>query len=197
MNVFVLSASPTREGSTKKVSQFLVSNLKEAGITQIELMDFDDFDFPSIGRAELDPLRLSPFQEKLISAWAKADLVFINCPEYNWSVNGDVLTVLEQLGTRSFSDLFDQKVFAMVGVSSGRGGRLPALELSKIVNKLISFLGKLSIVSPKILEAHDVLANLDENGSSKGNYRFDTEVRKFIHYSLMVAERWLVKESKF
>lgn len=195
MNILIVSTSPQKNSSTKKVCLFLRNQLAAEGFDQVKLIDFENFDFPSIGEKSLNPDNLNLFQQSLVSAWAKADLVFIACPEYNWSVNGEVLTMLEQLGSRHFKHLFDQKVFAMVGVSSGRGGRLPALEIAKITNKLISFLGTLSVVSPKILEAHEVPQNLNAEGNSTGNAIFDREVRNFVRYSLAVADRWLVKET--
>lgn len=196
MQILIISTSAQKDSSTKKVSRFLKRNFEAEGFSQTKVIDFELFDLPSIGAKSLHPDRLSLFQQSLIHTWEKADLVVIACPEYNWSVNAEVLTMLEQLGSRTFRHLFDQKVFAMVGVSSGRGGRLPALEITKITNKLISFLGTLSVVSPKILECHEVPHNLDVDGTSTGNALFDREVRNFVRYSVAIADRWLVKEPK-
>lgn len=197
MNVLIISTSQNRNGSTKRVSNYLSDLFRENGINNCEVVDFEKFDLPSVGKEVLEPGNLSAFQSQLVSEWKKASLVVIASPEYNWSVNGDVLTMLEQFGSKKFRGLFDQKVFAMVGVSSGRGGRLPALEIVKVTNKLISFLGTLSVVSPKILEAHEVPLNLDQFGRSMGNTLFDREVRNFVDYSIRVAEKWLVSEAKF
>ncbi|HRH34805.1 MAG TPA: NAD(P)H-dependent oxidoreductase [Catalimonadaceae bacterium] len=197
MNVLIISTSSTKNSSTKRVATFLSTIFHEQSIANCQVVDFENFDIPSVGKSSLNQSELSAFQARLISAWERASLVIIACPEYNWSVNGEVLTMLEQLGSKKFKHLFDQKVFAMVGVSSGRGGRLPALEIMKITNKLISFLGTLSVVSPKILEAHEVPANLNEKGESNGNSLFDREVLNFVHYSIRVADQWLVKETKF
>lgn len=197
MNVLIICTSQNKNGSTKKVSNFLLEVFKKSGVNNCEIVDFEKFDLPSVAKEVLEPSNLSGFQSRLVSEWEKASLVVIASPEYNWSVNGEVLTMLEQFGSKKFKALFDQKVFAMVGVSSGRGGRLPALEIVKVTNKLISFLGVFSVVSPKILEAHEVPLNLDQFGRSMGNTLFDREVRSFVDYSIRVAEKWLVGETKF
>lgn len=191
MNVLIISASPRDESLSLRFSIYLKYEIeKHNPASNVQIIGFESFDFPSSGRSSVNPYQLSPFQKKLIEAWADADLVFFCLPEYNWTTSGEVFTLLEQLGTKSFSHLFDEKVFAMVGISSGRGGRIPALEVGKVIEKLISFLGKLAVVSPKIFEAHEVGLNLSESSLSVGNSAFEKWVADFIHYTLRFQNRW-------
>ncbi|MCU0392600.1 MAG: NADPH-dependent oxidoreductase, partial [Thermoflexibacter sp.] len=93
-------------------------------------------------------------------------------------------------GTKEFSHLFDNKIFAFCGVSSGRGGRLPAIQMMTLFNKIISFTNKYAIVSPKVYESHDTDKNVDENGNSLGNVLYDKSLAQFIDYSLQIATRF-------
>jgi chromate reductase len=147
-----------------------------------------------VGRQKLDYNTLSDYQKNLISKWQEAHLVIFCNPEYNWTTNGEVFTMLDQIGNKFFAHLFDNKAFAFVGTSSGRGGRLPALEVSKVVSKVISFQNRLSIISPKIFEAHEIAKNLNENGDSVGNPVFESGLAEFIQYTLAVARRWVILE---
>lgn len=192
MNVLIISSSARAESLTLRFSKYLQEIfLRVRPVSQADLVDFKGFDFPSLASSELNPAALTPFQQTLISLWEKADLVVFCCPEYNWSTNAEVYSMLEHLGSEQFAYLFENKVFASVGVSSGRGGRITGLEISKMVNKLISFLGKISIVSPKILEAHEVGHNLAENGDLIGHHRFALETKKFVDYTISLTLRWL------
>ncbi|MBC8155913.1 MAG: NADPH-dependent oxidoreductase, partial [Bacteroidetes bacterium] len=98
---------------------------------------------------------------------------------------------IHQTGGPAFKHLFENKVFAMAGVSSGRGGRQPALDMTTVTNKIISFTNSYSIVSPKLYESHETGKNLDETGTFIGDAIYDTTVRAFVDYSLAVAQRWL------
>lgn len=162
--------------------------LKSVNVT---VANFEFFDFPFPGKERLNRKKLSVFQQNLVTDWEKADLIFFCLPEYNWTTNGEVLLMLEQLGTITFADLFEEKVFAMIGISSGRGGRMPALEVGKILEKLISFLDRIALVSPKIFEAHEVALNLDSNSKSTGNMVFETAVEDFIAYTVRFYNRWI------
>ena len=192
MKLLILSTSPRNNSQTLRFSGYLRKQFEiHSEIESAVIVDFLDFDIPSIGRGTIDSNNLSAYQKKLISSWSEADIIIFSLPEYNWTTNGEVFTLLDQLGGKNFSHLFDNKVFGMVGVSSGRGGRLPALEVGKVVNKLISFLNKLSIVSPKIFEAHEVGKNVDEFQNSTGNLIFEAGVNEFVKYTLSVSNRWL------
>ncbi|WP_332369434.1 hypothetical protein [Spirosoma telluris] len=79
----------------------------------------------------------------------------------------------------------------MVGISNGRGGRQPALDMTTVVNKIISFTHSYSIVSPKLYESHETDKNLDENGHFNGHEVYERTAKAFLEYTLNVAQRWI------
>jgi len=189
MNIAIIATSPRKNSTSLRFAKY-ISNLTSLEGNQVEVVDFHDFDIPSVGRGIIDKLALTPFQSKLIKAWELADLVFFITPEYNWTVNGDLLNALHQLGSKDFMHLFNNKTFALAGVSTGRGGKIPCLELTTIINKIINFTNQFSIVSPRIYESHETNQNLDAQSVSLGNEIYENTVKSFIDYSLVVSKRW-------
>lgn len=173
-----------------KAARYAQSLLAEMGKHTIKLVSFEGADIPMIGRDEVRPDQLTAFQKKLTEAWAEAELVVFTVPEYNWITSGELINAMHQLGTNAFAHLFENKVFALIGVSNGRGGRRPCLEIGILLNKLISFLNRQSVVSPKIFESHETQKNLDEKGVPTGNRIYDKGIADFLTYSLSLAERW-------
>jgi chromate reductase len=195
MKVLILSTSPRKASLTLRFSKYLKSVLlKMVEVEEVHIQDFEAFDIPSVGRKKLDPQFFSPFQKDLIQSWNEAHLIIFCSPEYNWTTNGEVFTMIDQLSTRQFAPLFSNKVFSFVGTSSGRGGRLPALEVGKVISKVISFQNQFSIVSPKIFEAHEITQNLNEQSESAGNPLFEAGVQDFIQYTMEVVRRWVILE---
>ncbi len=195
MKVLILSTSPRKGSLTLRFSRYLKNEILNSGIAEsVHIQDFEDFDLPTIGRSKINTENPSTFQKSLLDSWNEAQVIIFCCPEYNWTTNGEVLIMTEQLSSKSFSYLFDNKVFAFAGTSSGRGGRLPALETAKVISKIISFQNQFSIVSPKILEVHEIAQNLNENSLSKGNTVFESGVQDFARYTLKVAARWVIAE---
>ena len=143
-----------------------------------------------IGQGSLDKDNLTDFQQKLLKVWSEADVVVFAIPEYNWMTSGEFINMLHQVGTKPFAHLFNQKVFALVGVSSGRGGRRPCLEMTIMINKLISFLNQYSVISPKLFESHETGKNLDSKGQSTGNEIFEKGMADFVSYTLKIARQW-------
>ena len=191
MNIFILATSPREGSQTLQFAHYLQSVFnRQSTIKEVNLVDFEYFDIPAFGKGKVEINSLTPFQESLIQNWQKSDIVVFASPEYNWTTNGEVFIMLDQLGNKNFSHLFDNKVFAFTGVSSGRGGRQPALDVAKVVGKLISFQNKYSIISSKIFEAHETGKNILENYQSAGNIVFETGVEDFVDYTIKIAERW-------
>jgi chromate reductase len=186
----VLLSTSSRTGSNSlKATTYLKKVLSEKAINA-SVVSFEQCDIPMVGRGSINTDNLTEFQRNLIDQWAAAQLVVFVVPEYNWITSGELVNALHQLGEEDFAHLFDNKVFAFVGVSSGRGGRRPCLEIGVTVNKLISFLDKTSVVSPKLFESHETGRNLDEAGQSLGNTIYEKGMADFVDYTLRVAERW-------
>jgi chromate reductase len=190
MNIAVIATSPRHNSNSLRFSKYIQKTLQASDYENVTVVDFHHYDIPSVGRGTVKKDDLTTFQSELISAWEKADLVFFVTPEYNFTVNGDLLNALHQLGSKDFAHLFNNKTFALAGVSAGRGGKVPCLELTTVINKIINFSNQYSVVSPRIYESHETHKNLDENADSLGNAIYETTVKAFIDYSLEVAKRW-------
>jgi chromate reductase len=194
MKVLVLSTSP-RAGLTLRFSQYLVRLLTETHPDlKVSLIDFREFDLRPSGKGNF-PDQDSPFQQNLLKQWAEARLIVFCSPEYNWTASAETFVLMERLGSRQFRNYFENKVFAVAGVSSGRGGRQPALDISRVLSKIIGFIPVESIVSSKILEVHDTGMNLDEHSLSRGNPVFEQAAGEFADYSIRLADRWMRSES--
>lgn len=192
MNITVISTSPRKGSNTLKLSKALTKLFVQSG-HEVKLYDFENYDIPMVGQGSLDPANLSEFQKGLVEAWSSAELVVFAAPEYNWTTSGQLINAVHQLGSPNFAHLFNDKVFAFAGVSAGRGGRLPAVELSMLFNKMINFLNQYSVVSPRLLESHETGKNLGNEGESQGNEAYDKACAAFVDYSLKIAERWFGK----
>ena len=189
MQVTVLSTSPRKGSNSLKAAKALTKLIEKAG-HPVSLVHFEDYDIPMVGQGSLIKDNLSEFQKNLIQNWEQAQLVFIVAPEYNWMTSGQLINAIHQLGGADFGHLFDQKVFSMTGVSSGRGGRLPAIELMTLVNKMISFLNKTSVVSPKIFESQETPQTVDEDGNLLENSFYNKGIEEYVSYSLKIASQW-------
>lgn len=190
MTITIVAASPRKHSNSLRFSTYLKQVLNELGHNDVRLIDFAHYDIPFVGTGSLHPDTLTPFQQELISAWEASDLLFFAIPEYNWTTTPQFDNTIHQLGSQAFKHLFDNKVFAFAGISSGRGGRQPALDATTVVNKLVSFANLYSIVSPKIFESHETGQNLDENGHFHGHEIYAKTARAFAEYALNVAQRW-------
>ncbi len=188
MNICIISGSARENNSTVRVAYAVERILKPNH--QTTLIDFRHYDIPFINQSEISKDNLSAWQQQLIDAMTQANLVILISPEYNWSTTPEILNFLHRFGDREFSGLFNEKIFALVGTSSGKGGKTPALHLSSVLSKIISFLNAESVVSPKIFESHFIREVLDEEGNSLGNNFYDKGLNDFIEYNVRLAERW-------
>lgn len=191
MKIALISTSSRKNSNSLRFVSYLRHVLAEESQHEVSLVTFEEYDIPLVGQGSLKKEALTPFQSELISAWEAADLIIFAMPEYNWTAPPQATNAIHQLGGPTFKHLFDNKVFAMVGVSNGRGGRQPALDMTTVVNKLISFTNSYSIVSPKLYESHETDKNLDENGQFIGHEVYERTARAFLDYTLNVTQRWM------
>lgn len=191
MKITVISTSPRKESSSLVVAKALVKQLQNKGHQEIALENFEGYDIPMVGQGSVKNDSLTAFQSSLLEKWEQGQLVIFTIPEYNWFTSGQLINAIHQLGNDVFAPkVFNDKVFAFVGVSTGRGGRMPGIEMTTLVNKMISFTNQQAIVSPKILESHDTRKNLDEEGNFIGVEIYQKSMHDFLDYSLKIAERW-------
>lgn len=191
MKIALISTSPREDSNSLRFVNFLNHVLAEGGQHEASVVSFEQYDIPFVGQGVVDKDELTPFQAELIAAWEAADLVIFASPEYNWTAPPQATNTIHQLSGPAFKHLFDNKVFAMAGVSNGRGGRQPALDMTTVVNKIISFTNSYSIVSPKLYESHETHQNVDENGQFVGHPVYDKTARSFMEYTLNVVQRWM------
>ncbi|MBD2700436.1 NAD(P)H-dependent oxidoreductase [Spirosoma sp. BT702] len=191
MKIALISTSSRPNSNSLRFVNYLLHVLAEEGQHEVSIVSFEKYDIPYVGQGTLQADKLTPFQQELISTWEAADLIIFAMPEYNWTAPPQATNTVHQLGGPVFKHLFDNKVFAMVGISNGRGGRQPALDMTTVVNKLISFTNSYSIVSPKLYESHETAVNLDAEGHFIGHEVYERTARAFLNYTLNVAQRWM------
>ncbi len=190
MKIAIISTSPRANSNTLRFCKFLRNILQESGQHEVTIVDFAGYDLPFVGSLWMKHETLTQFQREFITAWGDADLVFFASPEYNWTATPQITNAFHSLGGPAFKHLFENKVFAMAGTSNGRGGRQPALDMTTVLNKVISFTNSYSIISPKLYESHETDKNVDADGTFIGHDVYDRTARAFIDYTLTVAQRW-------
>lgn len=188
MEICIISGSARANNNTHRVSLAIEKLLKQEH--SVTVIDFKEYDIPSLAQGGLKVNALSKFQDSLIQALQKAQVVLMVSPEYNWSATPEILNMLNLIPNKPFDLILNEKVFGFVGVSTGKGGKVPALQMMQIVQKLISFGNHDSIVSARIFEAHFVKEVLDDKGNSLGNPLFDKGLSDFCSYTLRIAQRW-------
>lgn len=189
MNICIISGSARANNNTHRVSLAIEKRLNQQH--EVAVIDFKEYDIPSLAQGGLKPNSLSSFQQNLIESLGHAQVVIMVSPEYNWSATPEIINMLNLIPNKPFDQILNEKVFAFVGVSTGKGGKVPALQLMQIVHKLISFSNHDSIVSSRIFEAHFVKEVLDGEGNSLGNELFDRGLNDFMDYTIRIAKRWV------
>lgn len=189
MNICIISGSARANNNTLRVGKALQLRMKEAGC-KTALIDFQQYDLPLINQGQISPDTFTPFQANLAQQMELANIVVLITPEYNWSTTPEILNFLHRMGDSIFAPLFNHKVFATVGVSTGKGGKAPAIHLHTILNKIISFTNLDSMVSAKIFESHFTKEVLDADGQSLQNQAYDKGIDDFIAFTLRMGKRW-------
>lgn len=189
--IAILNGSSRKNSNTSRVGKAIKRIALAHGIDEsaVFMPDFHEYDIPFNNAGRLHPEHLSAFQQSVFQAFSNAKLIFILSPEYNWFPTAEIINLINQFGTREFAGLWDGKVFATCGISSGRGGRIPAVQLSYVINKLINVMDLHSIVSAKMFESQFTPAVLDEYGNSLGNAEYDKGLEKFVNYNLSLMEK--------
>lgn len=187
MKIGIISGSSRKGNNTLRVAKAIFNEFQDA-----EIIDFQDYDIPVFSGEGLKEGDESVFQKGLIRVMDASDLLFILTPEYNWFPSAEVVNMIHTLGNNTYKHLFDNKVIVTVGVSAGRGGRMPAVQLGYVLNKVISFFNLNSVVSPKNFEAQEIFSTTDANGVLLENEVYNKGFLSFLDYSLKLAQRWQV-----
>jgi len=189
MKITILSTSPRTIANTLRFSKAVKLQLEKLGHTA-DLIDFSQSDIPLSNQGKIDWDNPSIFQKSILDSMSKSTLVFVFTPEYNWLPSAEAINFINTFADNPRLHLFNNKVFALAGVSAGRGGRLPATILNTSINKIIGFFCLNSFVSGKIFEAQEVPKTISIEGELLDNEIFNKGVRDFIDYNLKLAEKW-------
>lgn len=189
--IAILTGSSRNNSKTSMVSKAIKRICESNGIpsTQILLPDFTQYDIPFHNGGDISKGSLSAFQSSVYEAMQKARVIFVVSPEYNWFPSAEIINLINQFGSREFQECWENKIFATCGVSSGRGGRIPSVQLSYVINKLINVMDLHSIVSAKMFESQFTGQCLDSNGNSLGNAEYDKGLEKFVTYNLGLEKK--------
>ena len=189
MKVGIVSGSARKGNNTLRVAKALAKQIDGAHV-----VDYQMYDFPNMAEGWLNPAAQTDFQTDLIDTINGSDLLIVLTPEYNWFPSAEIVNTIHQLGCEAYKNIFDNMVVATVGVSSGRGGRMPAVQLGYVFNKIFNYFNLNSITSPRPFEAQEVTLCIDEDGNLLDNESFNNGLISFVNYSLKVAERWQLSE---
>lgn len=192
MKVAILSGSSRKDNNTIRVSKAIKTCLVRDSFNEedVEIVDFINYDIPFFNGEELNRNTPTNFQAELYEAMKNAQIIFILSPEYNWFPSAEIVNLIHRLASGQNKDLFDEKIFATAGISAGKGGKVPAVQLTYVLNKVINFLDLQSIVSARIFESMHTPSYLDTSGNFIGDASFETALKEFIQYSVTLARRW-------
>ncbi|MCO4819168.1 MAG: NAD(P)H-dependent oxidoreductase [Bacteroidetes bacterium] len=189
MKVVILSGTSRKGNNTIRVAK-AIDTLHKSLNHESTIVDFRSYDLPFFNGEPVDDAKPTPFRENLLNAWAEADLVYILSPEYNWLISPELANMANHYSGGAHKALYDNKVFAFVGVSSGIGGRLPTMQLSSVFEKLIFYLGGQAVCSPNKFESHYTPSELDENGQFIKESGYATRLKSFVEYSARLCNRF-------
>lgn len=190
MKVAILSGTSRKGNNTVRVAKAL-NALHTAENHDVTIVDFRAYDLPFFNGEPIDEQNPTTFQKDLIDTWGNADLVYILSPEYNWLVSPELANMTNHYSGNNHKFLYDNKVFAFVGVSSGIGGRLPTMQLSSVLEKLIFYLGGQSVCSPNKFESHYTRQELDNSGNFIKDSGYKQRLESFVNYSIQLCNRFI------
>ena len=182
--VAIIIGSSRESSNTARFAKAIKLNLEAREISHIRTPDSTQYDIPFLNKGGLSIKTLTTYQTEVYEAVIQADVVFFLSPEYNWTMSAEILNLFHQFGSKDFSKMWEGKTFAFAGVSTGRGGKMPAIDMSRVVGKLVGFFGFKSLISPKIFESQHTTKALDANGASLGNEGYDKGLDEFIDYHI-------------
>lgn len=176
--ICILSGSARINSNTLKVSKALAKLCDKHG-QKSKIIDFAGYDVPNYNQ-HFDPENLSAWQNNAAEAMASASHIVWVSPEYNWMPTAEVMQFINRFANKKLLKLWDQKVFATVGLSSGIGGRVPAVTMKSVLDKVIDFLEVQSRTIAAIQEVHFVPQVMDEEGELLGNEFFNKSFEDFV-----------------
>lgn len=185
MKTVIISGSARLDNNTIRLALAIQKLLPDA-----KIIDYTAYDLPNANEIFPGENGLTEFQLNLINAIHEAELLFVLTPEYNWFPSAEIVNTIHQLASDDYGYIFDNKVVAFAGVSTGRGGRMPAVQLSYVFDKIFNVFNHKSITSPKKFESQFTTKCLATDGSMLDNHEYNKGLVNFVEYSVNVANRW-------
>lgn len=176
--ITILSGSARQNSNTLKVAKAIKVLLHELN-EESTVIDFYGYDVPNFNQV-FDADSLSNWQQNAVDNMANSRLVFFVSPEYNWMPTAEMMQFINRFGGGQFGHLWENKTFATVGLSSGIGGRLPALTLKNVIDEVVSFLGVDAKTVSGLQEVHHVAKVIDEDGNLLDNDLFNFSFKSFV-----------------
>ncbi len=174
MKIAVISASMRGESQSLKVSQWLVDHLKALG-AEAELVDLHQLDLPMYDVGETE----APDKEKLLKTLGEAEGAVFVSPEWDGMMSHGLVSMLHYLGKE-----LAHKPVMLVGVSSGRGGHYPLMQM-----RTMGYKNNHYVISPEALLVQGVNDMMNNHEPEAGSVdesvqrRADYALRNLIEYA--------------
>jgi NAD(P)H-dependent FMN reductase len=177
--ISIISGSARPKSNTIKVARSIAKILAEHNQT-FKIIDFNQFDIPNFNQP-FNPQNLTEWQKETVESLSQSTHIIWVTPEYNWLPSAEVMQFINRLGTETFKAIWDNKTFATVGISVGIGGRMPAVTLKNVLDKIIDFMQLNSKTVAAIQEVHFTSNVIEEDGTLKDNERFNQSFKSFVN----------------
>ncbi len=178
--VLLICASPRPGSNSSKTTEYLRGIISAKG-HQVDVKTFLGLEIRSIGAGYIQPAEVTAFQQAILDAIIKADHVIWVVPEYNRNMPAEMIAFLEHFGNKTYPALWNDRVHAIVGVSSGIGGREPIYQLMKMFSYVIdNYGGHNCYISPHSFQSINTGEQFDAQNNFIGDERFAANATKFV-----------------
>lgn len=189
--ITILSGSPRANSNTLRVAKAISHVIHDTEAAQeVRIIDFNGFDIPSANVGSVNIQQMSEWQRLLFESCRDSEMVFVLTPEYNWFPSAEIIQMIHSMAATPFKAMWDNKLFVTCGTSNGRGGRMPAVQLSYTLNKILNVFNCESMVSPKMFESQFTDKALDSDGRFLGNEEYSKGLIAFVAFNLKLSKRW-------
>ncbi len=174
MNIAVISGSMRPQSQSLKVTNWLADHLRELGINA-DVLDLDELDLPRYD----DSGELSDNVEKLLGVLNECDAAVFVSPEWNGMMSYGLINMQHYLGKQ-----LAHKPVMLAGVSSGRGGHYPLMQM-----RTMGYKNNQYVISPEALLVQGVNEIMNDHEPEVGSVdesvqaRADYALRNLIEYA--------------
>lgn len=173
MKILVISASMRGNSQSLKVSNWLVEHAKTLGLSP-SLLDLHKTKLPMYDDGETE----AENKDTVLEMINEADgFVFVS-PEWNGTMSHGLINMLHYVGSE-----IAHKPVMLAGVSSGRGGHYPLMQMRNMVYKNSHF-----VISPEALLVQDCKNMLNDHNMSDD--ATDVSVKKRADYGLKILAQY-------